>query len=88
MDLTTPEGVAAHMKATTPGSSEDWDRRAVEVKAANGDSYPSFWWEAVMKAGIHRMIFGASGGISVVTIANDGTETTTTYDPVTGEQLR
>lgn len=87
MDLTTPEGVAQHMRDTTPGSSEDWDRRAEEVLQANDGKYPSFWWEAVMKAGIHRMVLGASGGMTVVNINRDGTFTETTYDPVTGQQI-
>lgn len=86
-DLTTPEGVAAHMKATSPGSSEDWDKRALEVLNANGGNYPSFWWEAVMVAGIHRMVMGAAGGITVVNIHNDGSTTETTYDPVTGARM-
>ncbi len=50
MDLTTPEGVANHMKVAT--SQSDWDRRADEVRAANGGKYPEFWTKTIMASNL------------------------------------
>jgi hypothetical protein len=58
-DLTTPDGVVAHMEATT--SLRDWGRRCDEVKAANGDDYPGFWYEAIMLSGIGDRVLGRYG---------------------------
>ena len=49
-DLNSPEGVAMHMAAST--SSEDWNRRADEIKKANGGNYPTCWYQAVMLSGL------------------------------------
>ncbi len=44
-DLTTPEGVTAHMGKST--SKDDWNKRLEEVRKANG-GYPDFWYETVI----------------------------------------
>lgn len=48
-DLTTKAGVKNHMNQST--SAGDWDRRADEVKSANG-GYPSFWFVEIMMSGL------------------------------------
>lgn len=84
-DLTTPEGLYAHMAASS--SSDDWNDRAAQVKEANG-GYPSFWWATVMASGLHEQLF-PTGGISVVNIDKDGNETLQgTYNPVTGRRVQ
>ena len=55
-DLTTPEGVAAHMSEST--SEADWNKRCDEVKAANG-GYPSFWFATVIMSGLADKTLGA-----------------------------
>ena len=76
--------VAAYMRQTV--DADDWNRRAAEVLRANGDKYPSFWWETVMASGLYREVVG--GGISIVNFDSDGNEIgRTTYDPVTGQEL-
>ena len=57
-DLTTPEGVVAHLSEST--SEADWNKRCDEVKAVN-DGYPSFWFTTVMKSGLADKILGAGG---------------------------
>lgn len=56
-DLTTVDGVRAYMLATT--SEEDWNKRCLEVKAANDGSYPACWYEAVIVANVEGQVFGA-----------------------------
>ena len=48
-DLTTPEGVAAHMSESK--SEEDWNARCDQVKEANG-GYPRFWFATVLASGL------------------------------------
>ncbi|HEV7952113.1 MAG TPA: hypothetical protein VGO98_01955 [Candidatus Saccharimonadales bacterium] len=55
-DLTTPEGVAAHMSEST--SEADWNERCDEVEAAN-DGYPSFWFATVIMSGLADKTLGA-----------------------------
>lgn len=45
IDLTVPKDVIDYMLASA--SEEDWDRRADEVKEANGGSYPQIWFPLV-----------------------------------------
>jgi hypothetical protein len=47
-DLTTEEGVVAHMEAAT--SDNDWNARAKAVKKANGGQYPDFWYPAMIQS--------------------------------------
>ena len=49
-DLTTPEGVTAHMSEAT--SEDDWNKRCDQVQAANGGNYPDFWYETVILSGL------------------------------------
>lgn len=49
-DLTTPEGVEAHMGAST--SEQDWNKRCDDVKSANNGDYPSFWFPTVIMSGL------------------------------------
>ena len=58
-DLKTPEGVKAHMGAAT--SEDDWNKRADEVKSANG-GFPSFWFATIMMSGLAAKTADKWGG--------------------------
>lgn len=49
-NLTTREGLAAHMEAAK--SEQDWNDRCDAVKEANGGDYPNFWWDTIMMSGL------------------------------------
>lgn len=61
-DLTTPEGVEAHMSESS--SRDDWNKRVDEVKAANG-GYPDFWYPKIIQSGLCDRVMGA--GSSTIT---------------------
>jgi len=48
--LTTPSGVAEHMRQSK--NADDWDKRLREVKHANGGDYPNFWFVTIMISGL------------------------------------
>jgi len=50
IDLMSEEGVVHHMLAAT--SESDWNNRCDEVKAANGNNYPEFWFAKVIVGGV------------------------------------
>jgi hypothetical protein len=65
-DLTTPEGVAAHMSEST--SQDDWNKRCDQVKAANG-GYPNFWFATVIMSGLADKTLGTgSSDIQITTL--------------------
>lgn len=45
-NLTEVTAVANYMREAK--SEEDFERRAMEVKAANGDKYPWFWQRTIL----------------------------------------
>jgi hypothetical protein len=49
-NLTTREGLAAHMRAAK--SESDWNNRIEAVKRANGGDYPNFWFATVIMSGL------------------------------------
>ena len=56
-NLTTADGVAAHMSEST--SEEDWNKRCDEVKDANNGEYPSFWYPTIVASGLVDKTLGA-----------------------------
>ena len=56
-NLTTADGVAAHMSEST--STEDWNNRCNEVKDANNGDYPSFWYPTIVASGLVDKTLGA-----------------------------
>lgn len=66
-NLTTSDGVVAHMSETT--SEADWNKRCNEVRAANGGNYPSFWYEKVVLSGLLDKTLGpGSSDIKIITL--------------------
>lgn len=56
-DLTTPEGVRAHMgKSKTP---KEWMNRAAQVTAANGGKQPDFFYSEMIESGFRGEVLGA-----------------------------
>ena len=49
-DLTNRDNVVALMLSST--SESDWNDNCDKVKAANGGSYPSFWYQAIVWSGV------------------------------------
>ncbi len=58
-DLTTPEGVLQYMRQAT--SEPDWSNRCDTVKKANGNDYPSFWFQTMILSGEANQILGSFG---------------------------
>jgi hypothetical protein len=56
MDLTTQEGVIAYMQSAT--STADWNSKCDEVKKANGNNYPPFWFKAIVLSGLMERTLG------------------------------
>ncbi len=65
-DLTTPEGVSAHMSESM--SRGDWNQRCDEVMAANNGDYPNFWFATIVLSGLADKTLGA--GSSDIKIIN------------------
>jgi hypothetical protein len=65
-DLTTERGVVQHMSEST--STDDWNRRLDDVKRANGNNYPAFWFPAVILSGLAEKTAKKWGGSGKLTI--------------------
>jgi len=50
-ELNTPETVKSYMRQAT--SAADWNSRCDDVKRANGNDYPSFWFQEIILSGLH-----------------------------------
>lgn len=50
LDLTKQSDVVALMKSSK--SESEWNANCDKVKAANNNSYPSFWYAAIILSGV------------------------------------
>lgn len=53
-NLSTVQAVVDYMREST--SECDWNDRCDQVKAANGDEYPSFWFAAIVLSGLAAQV--------------------------------
>ncbi len=66
-DLKTAEGVKAFMAGSA--SEDDWNSRCDQVKAANDNNYPVFWFPTVMLTGLARETSAKWGGTDQIKIS-------------------
>ncbi len=59
--LNTNEGLASFMAGST--STDDWNRRVMELKAHNGGQYPRNWYQAVVLSGLYQQKANELGDI-------------------------
>lgn len=60
MALTTREEVISLLK--TSKSANEWDRNCDQIKAANGNNYPRWWFAEVVMSGLAGRIAKTWGG--------------------------
>ena len=67
-DLTTPDGLKAYMSEAT--SESDWNIRLDEVKRANNNDYPPFWFPVIVLGQVAAKTAAKWGGSDKLKIFN------------------
>jgi hypothetical protein len=71
-DLTTKEGVRAHMSESS--DRQDWNRRCDEVKRANGNDYPPFWHAEIVLSGLCDATISNGSRITIGALTQEPTQ--------------
>jgi len=66
-DLKTAEGVKSFMSGSV--SEGDWNSRCDQVKAANQNQYPGFWFPTVMMTGLAGETSAKWGGTDQIKVS-------------------